>query len=112
MTIPGAFLDALDALPDGYAEGDAGGRRYGTTVTRSPDGRRQWLYAEELGGEDRISFNLYLLESAPALRPCEMPAEKVIAFVLAFRLDPASHGRPRTPSARSSPSTTDDGIPA
>lgn len=109
--VPGAFLDALAALPNGYAEGDAGGRRYGTTVTRSPDGRRQWLYAQELGGEDRISFNLYLLESGPALRPCEMPGDKVIAFVLAFRLDKASPKRPGMPSARSSPSTTDDRIP-
>ncbi|MEH3158570.1 MAG: hypothetical protein PGN08_06265 [Sphingomonas taxi] len=112
MTAPGAFLDALAAMPKGYLEGDADGRRYGATVTRSPDGRRQWLYAEELGGEDRISFNLYLLESGPALRPCEMPAKKVIAFVLAFRPNPTSAGRPKTSSARSSLSTTDDRISA
>ena len=41
------------------------------------------LYAEELGGPDRISLNIYAPPSgAPALRPCEMPIDKVTAFVL------------------------------
>jgi hypothetical protein len=41
------------------------------------------LYAEELGGPDRISLNIYAPPSGePALRPCEMPVDKVTAFVL------------------------------
>ena len=48
---------------------------------------RQWpsakLYAEELGGPDRISLNIYAPPSGyPALRPCEMLIDKVTAFVL------------------------------
>jgi hypothetical protein len=80
-----AFLDRLRLLPAGYGEGVFAGRRYGVPVTWSDDRRRCWLYGEELGGGDRVSFNLYLLRGGrPALRPCEMPAEKVIDFVLNY----------------------------
>lgn len=41
------------------------------------------LFAEELGGADRISLNIYAPPSGtPALKPCEMPLDKVTAFVL------------------------------
>ena len=40
--------------------------------------------AEELGGTDYISLNLYDLTAGPGLYPCEMPAEKVIAFLRDF----------------------------
>jgi hypothetical protein len=77
------FLAKLDSLPPGYSEGLYGGRRYGITLSSSPDGRRRWLFGEELGGPDRVSCNVYLLEGGRvALRPCEMPAAKVIDFVL------------------------------
>ena len=107
MIVPAEFLASLSALPDGYVEGSANDRRYGVTLTRSPDGRRQWLYAGQLGGEDRISFNIYLLGNGPALRPCEMPVEKVISFVASFRPDPAKFGRTAAAPARSSNCTTD-----
>ncbi|KIN62119.1 hypothetical protein Z946_975 [Sulfitobacter noctilucicola] len=50
------------------------------------------LVAEELGGKDYISLNLYALSSGPKLFPCEMPAEKVITFVRA--LEPNSEPYP------------------
>lgn len=84
----GGFLARLDRLPQGYGEGVYEGRRFGVTLTVSADKRRQWLYGEELGGRDRVSFNLYLPSGRPALRPCEMPAEKVIDFVLNYQPDP------------------------
>jgi len=85
--IPEAFLDRLAALPLGYSEGLFAGRRYGITLSASADGRRRWLFGEELGGADRISCNLYRPAGrAPLLRPCEMPAEKVIDFVLGLRI--------------------------
>jgi hypothetical protein len=76
---------ALETIAPGHSEGWYEGRRWSVTRDIGGDGRRQWLWAEELGGTDRISFNLYLLASGPALRPCEMPFEKVVAFVLGFR---------------------------
>lgn len=85
---PAAFLRALDALPAGYGEGTYDGRRWGVTLTRAPDRRRCWLYGEELGGGGRVSFNLYRLAGGrAALRPCEMPAAWVIAFVTGYRTE-------------------------
>ena len=46
------------------------------------DGRSQKLVARELGGRDYISLNLYRLSSGARLKPCEMPAQKVIDFVM------------------------------
>lgn len=54
------------------------GRRYGVTRSVLVGGRIQKLYAEQLGGTDVVSANLY---AGDELRPCEMPAAKVLAFV-------------------------------
>ncbi|MGF6178266.1 hypothetical protein [Ensifer sp. 4252] len=82
---PVQFDKALAELPEGYLEGVFEGRRLGATVKRSGDGKRVWLYGEELGGRDVVSFNLYALTGANAiLRPCEMSSSKVIDFVLGF----------------------------
>ena len=54
-------------------------------MNRSDDGRRLWLWAEALGGPERVSANLYLLSDGRALlKPCEMPAETVRAFLLGY----------------------------
>ena len=79
------FLDRFLKMPPGYRSVLYGGKRYGLSIDISSDGKRRKLYAEELGGIDHISFNLYLLDGkAPLLKPCEMPAEKVIDFVLSM----------------------------
>ncbi|MDK4706272.1 hypothetical protein PH562_28775 [Rhizobium sp. CNPSo 4062] len=91
--MPGAMTDgalsdfeaALAKLSDGYSEGRFRGRPWGVTVKRSADGKRVWLYGEELGGTDIVSFNLYVLSGASlTLKPCEMSASKVVDFVLGF----------------------------
>lgn len=87
-TPPAAFLDALETWPPGYGEGLYDGRHWGVTLTESADRRRVWLYGEELGGTGRVSFNLYRLSGGRvALRPCEMPAATVIAFVRGYRAE-------------------------
>jgi hypothetical protein len=86
------FRAALDGLPDGYTEGRFRRRLWGATVRRSADGKRIWLYAEELGGTAIVSFNLYRLSAAGAiLKPCEMASADVIDFVLGF--EPAARDR-------------------
>lgn len=76
------FENTLAELPVGYSEGHYAGRRYGVTLHRSRDGKRVSLYARQLAGHDVVSFNLYKLSSGiSALKPCEMPSEKVVAFV-------------------------------
>jgi peptide-methionine (S)-S-oxide reductase len=39
------------------------------------------LYAEALDGSDVVSTNAYLTASTEELRPCEMPAAKVLDFL-------------------------------
>ncbi|MBY3093487.1 hypothetical protein HFO68_33415 [Rhizobium laguerreae] len=79
------FEDALAKLPDGYVDGYFGNRSWGVTVKRSQDGKRTWLYGEELSGTDIVSFNLYRLAGPGSiLKSCEMSSAKVIEFVLGF----------------------------
>ncbi|MEH2594925.1 hypothetical protein V1278_001838 [Bradyrhizobium sp. AZCC 1577] len=60
------FEAASAALPEGYSEGIYEGWRYGVSVRRSDDGRRNSLFARELAGTDIVSFNLYRLGSGNA----------------------------------------------
>ena len=84
------LLAAFDALPLGTFDGTADGRRYVVTRSALAEGRAQKLVAEEKGGGDYISLNLYRLPDGRArLFPCEMPLDKVAAFVLALRPDHA-----------------------
>jgi len=78
------FLSALEAIATGYTTGHYDGAPWGVTVERSGDGRRVKLYGERLGGAGHVSFNLYIVGGEARLKPCEMPAETVKAFVLAY----------------------------
>ena len=85
MSVDPTFLSAFDALPFGAYGGTAHGRRYRITKAQFACARSQKLQAEELGGNDYISLNLYRLASGDALlKPCEMSEEKVTEFVLSF----------------------------
>ena len=87
---------ALDALPSGYSVVHYKGARWGITVQHLSGGRQTKLFGEDLGGNDYVSFNLYRTTSGKVLlKPCEMPAQKVVDFVLAAEADldfhPADH---------------------
>lgn len=83
-----SFLAALAQLPTGYFRGTYKGNSWGATVERLSGGRQTKLYGEELGGADHVSFNLYQPSSGKILlKPCEMPSEKVIAFVEGIELE-------------------------
>ncbi|MCB4454751.1 hypothetical protein [Leisingera sp. McT4-56] len=81
-----AFLAAFDALPLGAFTGTAEGCKYMVSREDLAGGKSQKLVARELGGMDYISLNLYRLTSGARLKPCEMPAEKVVRFVLALQV--------------------------
>lgn len=91
MTPPEDVAELLDALPIGTSCGTAHGKRYVTTRSLFNDGRSNKLVAEQLGGADYISLNFYDLTTGPALFPCEMPAEKVIAFLRSYTPDVAKN---------------------
>ena len=76
-----SIAELLEAVPEGWSVATYAGRRYGVTKTPHAGGRSVSLYAEELGGPDVVSANLYLTGSGEAFRPCEMPAAKVLAFL-------------------------------
>lgn len=74
--------ERLRSWPQGYFTATFRGRRYGVSNTRHAGGRSLKLYAEELGGTELVSLNLYTPEAgSPALRPSEMPVDKVVDFV-------------------------------
>ena len=82
------FVTRFDSLPLGAYGGTFEGRRYRVVKSQMVTGRSQKLEAEELGGADYISFNLYRLAGGEAiLKPCEMPETKVIDFVLGLQPD-------------------------
>ncbi len=90
------YAALFDHVPVGWSEVIYAGRRYGVTRSVAAEGRALSIYAEELGGRDVVSANLYLTADGPQLRPCEMPAAKVIDFLAGF--EPVSN-RPTSSSA-------------
>ena len=85
---PGAVWRTLSAWPEGYFTAAYNGRRYGITRSVHANGRSMKLWAEQLGGADRISLNISAPPSGDlALKPCEMPIDKVTAFVLGAQPD-------------------------
>ena len=88
MTLDPGFLKRFDDLPLGGYGGNFEGRRYRVVKSQMAAGRSQKLQAEELGGPDYISFNIYRLASGEVLlKPCEMSEDKVVEFVLGLEAD-------------------------
>ena len=71
----------VDRVPEGWTLAAYGGRRYGLRRTSRAGGRSIAVYAEELGGPDVVSTNVYRTSAGDVLRPCEMPAATVLAFL-------------------------------
>ncbi len=85
MTPSEDFLTAFFALPTGTFTGRADAKRYVASRQVLAGGKSHKLVAHELSGTDYISLNLYQTRNSGALlRPCEMPARKVVDFVLAL----------------------------
>ena len=71
----------ISAFPPGYSEVSFNGKRHGVTRSDFNGGKSTKIYAEELGGNDFISFNYYRTGGGYQLKPCEMPEEKVLKFL-------------------------------
>jgi len=79
------FESALAAIPCGYGESVYEELPYGVSERKSCDGKRTKLARASARGRRLVSFNLYRLRSGEDyLRSCEMPTEKVVAFVLGY----------------------------
>lgn len=71
-------------VPEGWSDVEYDERRWSVIRTVHGDGRSESILAEELGGTDLVSANLYRVDGEDVLKPCEMPAEKVLAFLEAL----------------------------
>ncbi|OEE74772.1 hypothetical protein A1OQ_08490 [Enterovibrio norvegicus FF-162] len=76
----------IDALDSGHHKVIYHDERWGLTVKRYSNGHAVKVFAEALSGGDFISGNLYLIDDVWSLKPCEMPREKVMSFILGFTL--------------------------
>ncbi|MEZ8028786.1 hypothetical protein A1OW_12075 [Enterovibrio norvegicus] len=60
------------------------GERWGMSIRRYSSGKSVKVYAESLSSTDFISANMYEFDGRWVLKPCEMPDEKVLAFIQGF----------------------------
>jgi hypothetical protein len=77
-----SFNTKIHALNDGAYDVSYENKRYLLRKETLLEGKLIKLYAEELGGNNFISLNYYPHIKNGLLKPCEMPEEKVKAFVL------------------------------
>ena len=81
------FHTRLLKLPNGSYDVFYNERRYLLSKETKLKGSLIKLYAKELGDNDFISLNYYSNIGEGLLKPCEMPKEKVIDFILNLKLD-------------------------
>lgn len=78
--------ERIDSLPLGYSKVRYRQRTYGVTKTVFDASRSAKVFGEELGGTDFVSFNFYRTTKGNKLRPCEMPVQKVLAFLKSMEI--------------------------
>ena len=100
--VPDDLRALVDRVPEGRSLVDFDGGPWGLTRVSRVDGRVDTLYAEELGGRGVVSANVYRTPSGDLLKPCEMPAADVVAFLRDWR-EGASDAK-RSPPAGSAES--------
>lgn len=82
----------LNKLPRGSSVGRLDGKKYSASKSVSGNGRRIKFYAEELGGTNIISFNMYrTARQGWALKPCEISSGKIFDFLERFIPDGEGH---------------------
>ena len=78
-------LDALvDRVPLGESRHEIEGRTWSITRVDRADGRSSTIDGEELGGRARMSANVWRTSGGTVLKPCEMPAERVLEVLRAL----------------------------
>lgn len=75
------LLERIQNIPIGYSEVKYADKKYGITKSEFNHGKSYKIYAKELGGNNFISLNYYITSKGEILKPCEMPAQKVIHFL-------------------------------
>ena len=106
----------VDRVPEGWTPVRYRDRAYGLRRTSRAQGRSVAIYAEELGGTDVVSTNVYRTGDGDVLKPCEMPASVVLAFLAGWQpspdeppAGPAPHSGRCHPRESTPPGTTGPG---
>lgn len=81
---PTPVADLIARLPSGASTVRYRGARWAVTTTTYASGGSLKLWAEELGGTDFVSANVYVGAEGERFRPCEMPEKKVLDFLLGW----------------------------
>ena len=81
------LLKYIHLIPHGYSTLLYRQKKYGVIRTDFNCGKSIKVFAEELGGNDFISLNYYVTSTSERLKPCEMPSDKVIDFLMNFSLN-------------------------
>ena len=75
-------MQRIESFPHGLSFVGQNSCRYSVNNEVSADGCRIKFFAEEMGGNDHVSFNIYRTASKGwTLKPCEMPSQKIFDFV-------------------------------
>lgn len=78
-------LDELLArVPEGWTRFEIDGQPWAVSRVARARGRSVTLEAEQLGTTDRFGANIWLTSSGAVLKPCEVPAEKVLELLRAL----------------------------
>ncbi|MFK7937348.1 MAG: peptide methionine sulfoxide reductase [Saprospiraceae bacterium] len=75
------IVELLEKIPQGISYVWYNNKKYSLTRTDYNGGRSTKVFAEELGGNDFISFNYYYTKSGGQFKPCEMAGGKVMEFL-------------------------------
>ena len=76
------LFNRIQRLKEGTSKVRYNNATYAVNKEKFNNGRSFKVYADELGGNDFISFNYYVKEDGEdLLKPCEMPQEKVTHFL-------------------------------
>jgi peptide-methionine (S)-S-oxide reductase len=73
----------LRIIPEGWSRAEIAGQAWGVTRTTRAGGKVISVNAERLGDTEQLGANVWITSEGPVLRPCEVPAEKVMQFLRA-----------------------------
>lgn len=71
----------LAAIPEGWSRADIAGEPWAVTRATHAGGKVISLSAERLGGAEQLGANVWITSEGPILRPCEVPAERVLRLL-------------------------------
>ncbi|MDQ4138108.1 MAG: peptide methionine sulfoxide reductase [Actinomycetota bacterium] len=87
---PDELSELVARVPAGWTRHIIAGSPWGVTRAERAGGRTTTLTAQRLGGTGYLSANIWHTSAGALLRPCEMPAAAVLAFLRQLPREPVS----------------------